>query len=365
MRSSSGPETPDFSSPSQLKATFQPKLVEWDLDRARLKMLGAVLENWLAEGSSEDIDHFRQRHRRHIDPLDDLVNRGVVIHGGSGKSYEPKFLAFCLLLADGNRTAVRLRFAMDRLFRLVKVYLDERPIRHQRSTSHVREQLPQELRPLLVPAVKLLSETSVGISLSSLNTPYPDLNFTDSLLKYSNPTHLAWTFLKDYRGNHSYPFVGITPVSIPFDLTRLQIASEVHTSAVKAVAALSSSPDSAVSHARAALESTFKHVLGANHRQLQDKLPRQAAAVRERLQLDGEFAALGTRLVAVMEAIGDIRNTFGDSHGRAAGARGATRPEAQLTVGSALLLCEFLLDRWEAVRSLPQPALVVGRAGAA
>lgn len=353
MPSVPAPNSVDHNSPEQLKATFQPKLAEWGLDSARLQVLGAVLENWLAEGSGEDIDHFRQRHRRQIAALDDLVSRSLVTHSGGGKHYEPKFLGFCLLLAKGTRSASKLRSVMDRIFRFVKKYLDERPIRHHRSTTQVRQQLTEDLRPLLIPAIKLLSETSVGISLGSQNTPYPDLAFTDALLRYSSPTQLAWTFLKDYRGSSGHAFVGITPVSIPFDLTVLQIASEVHASATKAVGSLTTHPDSAVSHARAALESTLKHVLGRDHPELEKSLPRQAAAVRERLQLEIEFASLGTRLVSVMEAVGDVRNSFGDSHGRTAGERGATRSEANLTVGTALLLCEFLLDRWEAVRSIP------------
>lgn len=84
-------------------------------------------------------------------------------------------------------------------------------------------------------------------------------------------------------------------------------------------------------------------------------------ARRELLHLEEKFAGLGTRIVGVMVAIGDIRNIFGDSHGRGEGQRGATRQEAHLTVGTALLLCDFLLDRWEAVRSLPAPGVAAGK----
>lgn len=356
-----GQDSTDLNSPKQLKATFGPRLADWGLDARRLSVLDAVLGNWLRGDDAEDLEHFRQRMRRkrgQAPALDDLVNRQLVTHGGGGKFYEPKFLGFGLLLAAGSRNAVKLRSVMDILFRLIPKYLDETPIRHHRSSTEVKQQLPEELRPLLIPAISLLSETSAGISLGSPATPYPDVNFTDAVLRYSSPNQLAWTFLKDYRRTTWPAHVGFPDVSLPFDLTRLQIAAEVHASASKAVSNLSSSPDTAVSHARAALESAFKHVLGPDHPQLKDKLPRQAAAVRDLLQLSGEFSDLGSRLVGVMEAIGAIRNKFGDSHGRAPGDRGATRPEAQLTVGTALLLCEFLLDRVEAVRSLPSPTLV-------
>jgi len=351
------PHTPDLSSPSQLKAAFRSRLNEWDLNSVKLKMLDAVLENWLEGDQAEDVDHFRQRHRRHIGPLDDLLNRQLVTHGAAGKFYDPRFLAFCLLLVNGNRTAVKLRLVMDRLFRLVKHFLAERPIRLHRSTTQVREQLPQELRPLLLPAVKLLSEPSTGISLGSLNTPYPDLNFSDNLLRYNSPTQLVWNFLKDHRGNGSQYFVGMAPVVIPFELTRLQVASEAHASATKAVNSLASSPDTAVSQARAALEACFKQILGPGHPRLEDKLPRQSEAVLKLLQLRGEFSVLGEQVLGVMKAIGDIRNKFGDDHGHPPGFVGVTRSEAQLTVGTALHLCEFLLERWEAVRSIPQTSL--------
>lgn len=356
MPSTPIPPPATSNSPAQLKANFQPRLSEWGIDSVRLQVLGAILENWLAIDSSDDIAHFRQRHRRHISALDDLLNRSLVTHSGGGTHYEPKFLGFCMLLANGNRTAGKLRSVMDQLFRLVMRYLKERPPRHHRSTAQVRQQLPEEMRPLLLPAIKLLSETSVGVSLGNPATPHPDLAFTDAIYRYSSPTQLAWTFIKDYRGNNTYPFVGAHAVSIPFDLKSLQFAPEVHSSASKAVANLSNHPDSAVSHARAALEATLKHVLGAGHAELEKSLPRQAAAVRERLQLVEQFSNLGTRLVSVMDAIGDIRNSFGDSHGRSDQDRGATRPEAILTVGTSLLLCEFLLERWEAVRSFPRMA---------
>jgi hypothetical protein len=152
--------------------------------------------------------------------------------------------------------------------------------------------------------------------------------------------------------------VGFEPVSIPFNLTRLLIAPEVHASASKAVSSVASNPDSAVSHARAALEATFKQILGPGHPQLKAKLPEQASVIKDLLQLKGEFWDLGSHLLEAMKAIGNIRNKLGDSHGRGPGEKGATRPEAQLTVGAALLLCEFFLDRWEAVRSLPSPTLV-------
>jgi len=350
----------DLDSPKQLKASFQPKLPYWGMDAPRLKVLEAVLANWLRAEGGEDIPHFRQgsrRHRGHVAALDDLVSRQLVTHGGAGNYYEPKFQGFCLLLANGSRTAVKLRSVMDHIFRLVGRCLAERPLRLQRSMTELRKELPEELHHMVLPAIRLLSETSVGISLGG-NTLYPDLAFSDAIDRYTSPTQLAWTFLKDYRGISSYPYVGFEPVSIPFNLTRLQIAPEVHASATKAVGSVTSSPDSGVSHARAALEATFKHILGPGHPQLRGKLPEQASLVKDLLQLKGEFSDLGSHLLDAMKAIGTIRNKFGDSHGRAPGEKGATRPEAQLTVGAALLLCEFFLDRWEAVRSLPNPTLV-------
>lgn len=345
--------SPDRDSPKLLKTTFQPRLEGWGLTPAMLDVLGAVLGNWLAGEAAEDIEHFRHRQApKRTSELNQLLSRTLVT-SSTGKFYEPKFLAFCLLLVSGNRTATKLRFVMDDVFRLVKQYLKEPPP-NRRTTTTFLKHLPEDDQPLLIPAIKLLSETSVGISLGSTNTPYPDVNFTDSIFEYSSVTKLAWSFLQDYRGT-SWAFSGasVQAVSVPFDLTRLQIAAEVHASASKAVSSIASHPDSAVSHARAALEATLKHVLGAGHPALEKSLPKQAAAVRNELLLEKEFSELGTRLVSVMETIGDIRNSFGDSHGRAPGQRGATRPEALLSVGTSLLLCEFLLDRHEFVKSMP------------
>ena len=43
---------------------------------------------------------------------------------------------------------------------------------------------------------------------------------------------------------------------------------------------------------------------------LKKPFPQQSAAFRELLRLDEEFSALGTRIVATMVAIGDIRNAM-------------------------------------------------------
>lgn len=344
------------NSPNQLKAIFQPRLAGWKVTPTMLKVMSAVLENWLRGNTAEDIDHFRHRHRpRNTREIDELLSRMLVTTSGNGRYYELKFLGFCLLLANGSRVATKLRAQMDDLLRQAKAYLKKPPPNHSQPTTTLLAKLPEHCRPLLIPAIKLLSETSVGISLAETNTPYPNINFSDSVFRYASVTKLAWSHLQDYLGSASpYPSQGLAPIFIPFDLKRLQISSEVHASALKAVNSIAAHPDSAVSHARAAIEATLKHVLGSRSELLEKSLPRQAAEVRKLLRLEKEYADLGTRLVSVIETVGDIRNAFGDSHGKAPGERGATRSEAQLTVGIALLVCEYFLDRHESVRSMPK-----------
>lgn len=345
---------PDGSnSPARLKAHFRPLLAKWGLDERKLELLNDVLVNWLAGSAGEDLDHFRQSHPRWRDALDELVSSGIIDHGSDGRHYCPKFLAFCFLLANGSRTAVKLRAVMDRVLSLVKGYLRERPLKQQRPIAVVEQALESDLRSLLQPALYLMSVGSLGVNLYRANTADATLAFSDQIFTFDSPTQAAWHFLQGHERSAGQRFVGHELLSIPFALPRLQIVPEAHASASKALANLDTHPDSAVSHARAALEATFKYALGPDHPALQKPFPQQSAAFRELLHLHGEFSGLGTRIVAVMVAIGDIRNVFGDSHGRGEGQRGATRQEAHLTVGTALLLCDFLLDRWEAVRSLP------------
>jgi hypothetical protein len=341
------------NSPTRLKAHFRPLLAKWGLDEGKLELLDDLLVNWLAGPAGEDVAHFRQSHPRYRDALDEFVSCGIVDHGSDGRRYVPKFLAFCFLLANGNRTAVKLRAVMDRVRGLVKGYLREKPLIQQRPIAVVEQALESDQRPLLQPALYLMSAASMGVNLNGADTSDAMLAFSDQIFTFDSPTQAAWHFLQGHERSVGQRFIGHELLSVPFALPRLQLAPEAHASASKALANLETSPDSAVSHARAALEATFKHVLGPNHPTLLKPFPQQSAAFRELLHLHGEFAGLGTRIVAVMVAIGDIRNLFGDSHGRGEGQRGATRQEAQLTVGTAMLLCDFLLGRWEAVRSLP------------
>jgi hypothetical protein len=339
--------------PTGLKAHFKPKLSEWNIDACKLRLLDAIVANWLRGEAGDDITHFRQGRRRLLKEIDDLLNYRLVTQSNNGKRYEPTFLAFCLLLANGNRMAVKLRTVMDHVDSLVRRFLDERPLRLQRPVSEVRRSLLENQRALLLPALQLMTEANMGVYLNNAQASAPDLAFSDAIYRFDSPTHVAWHFLEGYPGLNGWTFAGMERVSVPFDLARLQIAQEVHASASKAVANLDSHPDSAVSHARAALEATFKHILGADHPELKKPFPKQADACREQLRLDGEFGSLGSRIVGTCIAVSDVRNSFGDSHGRSAQDRGATRSEARLSTGTALLLCEFLLDRWESVRSVP------------
>ena len=63
----------ELDSPKQLKATFQPKLTYWGMDAPPVKVLEAVLANWLRAEEGEEIPYFRQRTRRHRGHIAALV----------------------------------------------------------------------------------------------------------------------------------------------------------------------------------------------------------------------------------------------------------------------------------------------------
>lgn len=83
-------------------------------------------------------------------------------------------------------------------------------------------------------------------------------------------------------------------------------------------------------------------------------LPKLASMVRDALEFDKQFLDLGRGITSTALALNDIRNAYSDAHGKHVNDRGPTRAEAQLTVGCTLLLCDFLIDRWEVIRSTKQ-----------
>lgn len=348
---------------AELRQQYGPRLSEWGFDRTRIRLLALVQQNWLAGDQRLDIIHFRQQHRKHLETIDLLLSQSAIY--SSGKHYELKFLGFCVLVVAANDTVTRLRALMERVLRLVGTFLEERPIVLQRSMAVVMSALNSEgEHRLLLQALTLMHDGSMGVYLNPASEEgEPKVSFSDAIYRHGNAVAVVWNFL---AGCPLTPWAFVDPnsVSLPFDLTRLCLADDAYANGRKAIDRLSSHPESAVSAARAALEATFKHVLGPEHPAVHQPFPKQVAACREQLFLDDEFIDLGRGIVSTATAVSEVRNAYGDSHGKGASDRTPTRAEANLAVGSALLLCDFLLGRWEVVRTMPRkPGLSTPLAG--
>jgi hypothetical protein len=206
---------------------------------------------------------------------------------------------------------------------------------------------------MLLPVLKLMQDGHMGVHYNPGGVE--QFAFTDAIYRSRSVVATVWRALDGYPFSKA-PSAVLRPVTAPLEMSRLQIAPDAYANANKAIERLNSHPESAVTAARAALEATFKHILGVGHSALNLPFPKQVAACKALLQFDSEFLDLGRGLAATAIAISEVRNTYGDSHGKSTQDRSPTRAEARLAVGSALLLCDFLLDRHEVFRSMPRGA---------
>jgi hypothetical protein len=332
-----------------LRERFQPKLSQWKLQGDPLRLLAKVQDNWLRGEGGLDTTHFRQENNKNLDELNHLLSYQYITVAGA--YFQPKWLGFCMLLVSGNGRALKLRSVMERVHKAVKRFLEERPLVLTREWPVLENDISSEDRGLLLRSVTLMQEGSVGVNYNP--GAQQQFSFSDAIYGYGNVVAAVWHHLEGHSSSPS-GFVGLTPVTLPFDLTRLELSKDAHANAVKAVQRLNSHPESAVTSARAALEATFKHILGAKSEAAGHPFPKQVAACRDALKLEKDFVDLGRSLVSAATAVSEIRNKFGDSHGKASHERPPTRAEASLAVGAALLLSNFLLERWEVVQSAPE-----------
>ena len=343
------PEDKPRKSVLQLQKRFKPKLPEWGLEGARLRLLGIVEVNWLAGEAGLDVTHFRAEHRKHLNALDWLLSHNLIT--STGTRYELKFLGFCALLVAGNGNAAKLCAIMERVHKLAMEFMKERPIVLQRTLATVANDVLRDGDGnSLIPVLKLMQEAGIGVNYSP--GAQMEFTFSDGIYRHANVAAAVWHHMAGYPFAPGRIF-GDRIVSMPFDMQRLEVAQDAHSSALKAIERLNAHPDSAISAARAALEATFKHILGGDLLVSTD-LPKQMKSCRDHLRLDGEFEDLGRGIVSTALAVGNVRNKFGDAHGKGPHDRAPTRAEARLAVGAALLLCDFLLDRWDAVQSQPR-----------
>lgn len=123
----------------------------------------------------------------------------------------------------------------------------------------------------------------------------------------------------------------------------------------KALGRVDTDPEGAITAARSMLESMCKHILDLVGEPYDNKIefPKLYALVAKRLgiaasqQVDQSFRALFGAAHTVVQSVGELRNKFGDAHGKGQSALRASRAQSQLAVNLAGSMAAFLASALE------------------
>ncbi len=332
-----------------LKEVYLEVAARLELSPEHERMLAEVLRNELGTAPSA-IPEFRQQHRKRQKTINWLRDRKY-INEELGKPYALQFLGFAVLLAKGNSTALELRRVMDRVMREVKASFERDSARTSLSLAELGDHAAPLKRPeLLLPALRVMSTSGIGIHLGG-NPSIGELavSFSDQVFEFRDATEYTAWHLRGQLGPGWPSPAGLT-LEAPLQLAHLQLVPDAHENAVKALDRILKEPESALVSGNAALDATAKFILRGNLPTDKPTLPQLVRACKDALDFEREFLELGQAVVHVSNALAAVRNTYGDGHGKFEG-RNATRAEARFAAGCALLLAEYLLDRWESVAS--------------
>ncbi len=319
---------------------------------ARLAIGGEVYQLWRAR-ESESIKEFRYRQRERRADLDWLVNQQI-IKGADGAGYKPTLLLHAALYAFRRKSAIAVHAVLEASYQAAKRIRSGSPHLESVSLQELRSKVNSGHEESLLRDVLTFCDPSCGIYLTGESrghvaiTEHLDASpdFLTALHKFVDMRLRLTQFL--------FPVVDFSDASHVATLTSVPAA---HESAIKAMNHIRTEPDAAITSARSALEALLKFVAHQEGIELAPSasIGQMMAACRQPLVLDGMFMDLARAVTSVVNAVFQLRNALGDSHGRAPGDRRATPSEARLVVMSSVALAVFLLERWESGRLLTAP----------
>ncbi|WP_169801520.1 abortive infection family protein [Hydrogenophaga palleronii] len=313
------------------------------------------MRNSLAGEMALTREQFRQKHRAKQKEIDWLEGGSFLkLHQTpASTTYRLEFLGFAMLVCVRTSRAEALRVLMDKILRLVKRNLANPELTNVTSiplgnlASRINHGLPEcHLRV----ALRILSTSSIGVHMHEPTTGAESVNYSDSVYHVSNMLGYSLHFVRGY-GARARASLFSAPEA-PLSLTKLQLVPDAYTNAKNALDRVLGDPSSAIGSAKSALEGVLKMVAVNSVVQVNPSLPQLVKACQADLRLDGEFVDLGRTVTTLVQRIAEIRNVYSDGHGKAPGQRGATQAEAKFVVGTTLLLCDFLLERWEAAATM-------------
>jgi hypothetical protein len=340
-----------------LSLRCDPMLEAGGFSEDRIELLSQVFENWRTGGLKLSIPKLRQKFRAKTLDLDSFESTNVIRRpDASPNHYEPGFIAYCVLLVRNKRSATKLWRDMEHVLKTSKVLYRADP----ESTVHPLSAFigPLRNRENVLDALHLLGAGGAGIQRTNVSGDVePSVVYDERVFQHRNILELValnvQAFCRPTLVQYSLSLDGSA-----LSLEQLALAPEAYTNAEKALARLFSEPDSAISSAKAALESALKFIAHKEGLELSPtaSMHQILAACKQSLALQNEYVGLCRALTSVMNSIAELRNLHGDSHATHPPRPLPTRSEARLVVGTALLAATFLLDRWEATRTAPAHA---------
>lgn len=332
----------------ELRARYWSKLEQEGFDQKAIQLVHEVFENSLRTDSRRTYSEIRIQHNKSLAKLRWLEGKRIISQADN--HYEVDFSAFALLLCANRRTAVSIRTQTDNWLNAGKRWLDGHRNDHT-VAAHLLfgAKAYEDIPPIALTALKLLSFAHGGIHLTGAERR--DVLLMDIIFDTPDTLKLAASTL-DSMITRPMSFPGTFDLS-PSWYGSLKLSKEAYADAEKAIARCDEQPDSAIGSARAALESAFKWIAhDAGLGLPSSPSPGQMlTSCKPALGLDRPHSeTLARALANLCYQIGNIRNELSDVHGREPNATSATRAEARLVVGSALLLAAYLMDRREAAK---------------
>lgn len=220
-------------------------------------------------------------------------------------------------------------------------------------------------------------ETAYKASRDELISTSPTKEVMPRFMHYCGDLHQFWSFIKGisptYKGRREYLWAEFRPVIdglrlscglvSPSDQGTTETLGHVDSDFINeawqtALRRRFEDPDGAVTAARSLVETVCKHILddaGVTYKRnadLAELCHLTSATINLAPSRHSERAVkrvLGG-IVVIIEGIGNLRNIFGDAHGKGRDGENPDVRHAEFAVNIAGTLCTFLISAWEAER---------------
>lgn len=343
------PKALEISTLAALKERHLEALHKFGVTERAIHLLAIISTDWIRGGQVAAAE-FRRDHRRDADLVRWLEDRRFIVSEGTSP-YVPLFNGFCAALVARKQVALALFGEMKKIVSRALVLLNQNPLRTQVRLDEFTS--PFSVSVLTVPALKLLGSASLGIHFNTGND-VQTVQFSEDTLRGQKMLSYVSGYLDMIirpSGISSHWLQTAGQELNTFSINNLLLVEEVHKHASRALSQHHSAPDTAISSAKSALESTLKYIAHTEGIEVSSavKLPELFKLCKPVCGLGSDAShKMGRSIASLCTEIAEARNVLGDSHGKSPDAPAPTRSEARFIVGVALHLSDCLLERYEA-----------------